>query len=337
MKLEVLELRLGYKLLSFLQGNGDLLDKIKGIRKSIATDLGIVIPQIRIKDDADIDPSSYQLLLKRSPIAVGKVQSNKLLAMGGFGGEKIDGEQVKEPVFGLDATWINNEQKEDALMKGFTVVDSPTIISTHISETIQKYAEEIITRQDIVDIIEKLKQDYPIVVEEAMKVTSSGMILTVCKQLLHEKIPIIDMLTVIESISDIAEYTKSPEILLEHVRARLFRLITDRFKGEDGVLHIMTLKPELEQHLSSKLKEEGGVTQLLLTIGEINNLVTNVQKMSEDIKSRGIDKIALVVDPVLRKRLSEIFEKFAVSIPVLSHAELDSSASFTIEGSVEAI
>lgn len=220
-------------------------------------------------------------------------------------------------------------------MKGFTVVDAPTIISTHISEIIRKHAEDIITRQDIVDIIDRLKKDFPIVVEEAMKVASYGSLLKVCKDLLHEKIPIIDMLTIIEAIADIAEFTKAPEILLEHVRAKLYRLITQKYKDSDGVLHIITIKPELEQHFISKLQDNHGASQLMLSIAEINNLVTKTKQLLDSVEKKGFSKIAMVVDPVLRKRVSEIYEKFGMVIPVLSHAELDSKANFAIEGTLE--
>ncbi len=120
--------------------------------------MGFIIPQIRISDDSNLSPNEYQLYLKRIPLAKGRVETNKLLAMGGVPNEKLKGIRVKEPVFNLDATWIDPKQKEDALMKGFTVVDAPTIISTHLSELIKKHAEDIITRQDIVDIIEGLKK-----------------------------------------------------------------------------------------------------------------------------------------------------------------------------------
>ena len=171
MKLEVLELKLGVRLLQLVQGNSELLDKIKAIRKTIASELGFVIPQIRISDDSNLGPNEYQLYLKRIPLAKGKIEVDKLLAMGGFGNEKLVGLKVKEPVFNLDATWISTDLKEEALMKGFKVVDAPTIISTHISEIIKRHAEDIITRQDIVDIVERLKKDFPIVIDEAMKVT----------------------------------------------------------------------------------------------------------------------------------------------------------------------
>jgi len=335
MKLEVLELKLGVRLLQLVQGNSELLDKIKAIRKNIASELGFIIPQIRISDDTSLEQNEYQFYLKRIPIVKGRIEVDKFLAMGGFGNEQINGIKVKEPVFNLDAVWILKELKEEALMKGFTVVDAPTIISTHISEIIKRHAEDIITRQDIVDIIERLKKDFPIVVEEAMKVTSYGSILKVCKDLLHEKIPIVDMLTIVEAIADVAEFTKAPDILLEHVRAKLYRLITQKFKDNDGVLHIVTIKPELEQQFISKLQEHHGASQLMLSIAEINNLVTKTKQLLDEVEKKGFSKITMVVDPVLRKRVSEIYEKFGLILPVLSHAELDSKANFAIEGTLE--
>jgi len=321
--------------LKLIRGDSELLDKIRGIRKSIAGELGFVIPQIRISDDVDLAPNEYSFHLKRIPIVNGKVEVDKLLAMGGIGKVKIEGRRVKEPVFGLEAIWITEDKKEEALMKGYTVVDAPTIVSTHISEIIKKHAEDIITRQDIVDIVEGLKKDFPVVIDEAMKVTSYGVLLKVCRDLLHEKIPIVDMLTIIEAIADIAEFTKAPDILLEHVRSKLFRLITQKFKGNDGMLHLVTIKPELEQRFISKLKEQHGVSQLMLSIGEINDLVTKTKELLEQIEAKGISKVSMVVDPLLRKRISEIYEKFGLEIAVLSHAELDSKANFSIEGSLE--
>ena len=335
MKLEVLELKLGARLLKLVQGNSELLDKIKGIRKTIAEDLGFVIPQIRISDDPNLAMDQYTFNLKRIPIATGEVQPNQLLAMGGIARAKLEGKKVKEPVFGLDATWIDVSKKDEALNKGFTVVDAPTIISTHLSEIIKRHAEDIITRQDIVNIIDRLKEDYPVIVEEAMKVTSYGSLLKVCKDLLHENIPLIDMITILEAMSDIAEHTKSPDIILEHVRSKLFRLITNKFTAPDGALHIITIKSELEQQFIGKLQEQHGISHLMLSINEINNLVTKTRDLVEEIEQRGVPLVSMIVDPSLRRRLAEIFEKFGLSIAVLSHAELDSKAEFTIEGTLE--
>jgi len=335
MKMEVLELKLGVRLLQLIRGDSELLDKIKGIRNTIAGELGFVIPQIRISDEPTLGTNEYSLYLKRIPISNGNVELNQLLAMGGIGRATIAGKKVKEPVFGLDATWISQDLKDEALQKGFTVVDAPTIISTHISETIKKHAEDIITRQDVVDVIERLKGDFPVVIEEAMKVTTYGVLLKVCKDLLHEKIPIIDMLTIIEAVADIAEVTKAPDIMLEQVRAKLFRLITNKFKSADGTLHIITIKGDLEQEFMGKLQEQHGVSHLMLSISEINNLVTKTRELITTLDEKGISQVSMVVDPSLRKRISEIFEKFGLSIAILSHSELDPRAEFSIEGTVE--
>jgi len=335
MKMEILELKLGPRLLSLIQGDSELLDKIKGIRNSIAAELGFVIPQIRITDASDLRMNEYSLNLKRIPLVNGEVELHSLLAMGGIGNAKLVGKHVKEPVFGLAATWISEDKKDEALSKGFTVVDAPTIISTHISETIKKHAEDIITRQDIVNIVDRLKENFPVVVDESMKITTYGTLLRICKDLLHEKIPIIDMITILESLADIGEVTKSPEILLEHVRSKLFRLITNKFKGDDGTLRIITIKPELEQDFISKLQEQHGVSHLLLSIAEINALVTKTKELIDSIEARGVSNVSMVVDPVLRKRVSEIYEKFGFEIAVLSHAELDTKAEFSIEGTLE--
>jgi flagellar biosynthesis protein FlhA len=335
MKLEVLELKLGAQLLRLVQDNNELLDKIKGIRNKIAGELGFVIPQIRISDDTALQMNEYSFNLKRIPIAKGNVELSKVLAMGGVAGAKLKGKAVKEPVFGLDATWIEPEQRDEALNRGFTVVDAPTIISTHLSELIKKHAEDIITRQDLVDIIERLKEDFPIIVEEAMKVTTYGSLLKVCKDLLHEGIPLVDMITILEAVSDIAELTKSPDILLEHVRSKLFRLITNKYTAADGAIHIITIRSDLEQDFIGKLQEQHGVSQLMLSIGEINNLVTKTRDLMNQIEEKGIAPVSMIVDPSLRRRVSEIFEKFGLSIAVLSHAELDAKAEFTIEGTLE--
>ncbi len=168
-----------------------------------------------------------------------------------------------------------------------------------------------------------------------MKLTSYGTLLKVCKDLLHEGIPIVDMLTIIEAVADIAEFTKAPDVLLEHVRSKLYRLITEKFKDRDGVLHLLTVKPEIEQQFIGKLQDTNGSSQLMISIAEINNLVTRTKDLIQVTEAKGFSKVAMVVDPVLRKRISEIYEKFGLSVPVLSHAELDSRANFAIEGTLE--
>jgi flagellar biosynthesis protein FlhA len=264
-----------------------------------------------------------------------KLEVGKMLAMGGLGNQQIDGIKVKEPVFELDAVWINEDLKDEALMKGFTVVDAETILSTHISEIIKQYASDILTRQDIVSLIDSLKTDYPIVVEEALKVISYGGILKVCKELLKEDIPIVDMLTIVETLADIGDYIKNIDILLEQVRARLYRLITQKYTENDGSVHLITIKSELEQKYLSIVQENPNLETLNLEMNDINSLVTQTRDAIELMSNNGITKYAVISDPLIRRKLYDIYERFGSNIPVLSHAELDSKANFVIEATVE--
>ncbi|MGE4399882.1 MAG: flagellar biosynthesis protein FlhA, partial [Campylobacterales bacterium] len=261
LKVELLELNVGYGLIRLADTNqgGDLLERIRGMRRKIALDFGFVMPQVRIRDNLQLSSNHYEVMLKGVPIGSGEIYPEKFLAMNsGLVTEEIQGINTKEPAFGLDATWIDPEEKEEALMKGYTVVDPSTVVATHMSELVKKHAEELLTRQDVLNLIEKLKKDYPAVVDDALKVASIGVIQRVLKQLLHEKIPIKDMLTIMESISDTAEYTKSIDVLVEQVRARLARVITSLYKSDDGTIKLLTFNNETEQRLLDKTRDQGG-------------------------------------------------------------------------------
>ena len=337
LKVELLELDIGYQLIKIADPNqgGDLLDRIKAMRKKIASEYGFLVPQIRIKDNLNLKPNEYQILLKGVEVARGEVYPDKYLAMATpMVIEEIDGIKVKEPAFGIDAIWIDEDKKEEALMNGYTVVDPSTVIVTHLSEIIKKYAEELLTRQDIQEILERLKRDYPAIVEDAMKVANIGLIQRVLKNLLHEKIPIKDMITILESIADLAEYTKNPDIITEQVRSALSRVITKLYTDEEGVLKLITFDASTEQYLMNKLKQQGEQKQFVLTVAEMNKLVEEVNNAASELLNKGIAPIVLIVDPLIRKPLAEILERFGVDVVVLSHNEIDPNAKFEVLGSI---
>lgn len=338
LKLEILELDLGYQLIKLAdpaQG-GDLLDRVKSMRRKIATDFGYLIPQVRIRDNLHLNPNHYQLLLKGIEIGNGEIYPDKFLAMdSGLAIEKIQGIPTKEPAFGLDALWIDARDKEDAIIKGYTAVDPATVISTHLSELIKKYSEELLTRQEVQSLVDKLQKDYPVVVADCLKVANIGLIQKVLKALLHEKIPIKDLLTILETISDIAEITKNVSIIVEQVRARLSRAITKLYKDENGVLKLLTFNAGTEQKLLDALRERDGVRDLILNIGQINTLVQVTSDEAAKLLHKGIAPVVLIVDPLLRKSLSDIFEKFGLEVVVLSHAEIDSNSKFEVMGTIE--
>ena len=338
LKVEMLELDLGYQLIKLADTSrgGDILERIRSMRRKIALDYGFLMPQVRIRDNLQLPPNTYQILLKGVEIGSGEVYADKFLAMNsGMATEEIEGIHTKEPAFGLDAIWIDADKKEDAIIKGYTVIDPATVISTHMSELVKKHAEDLLTRQEVQALLDKVKKDYPVVVEDALKVASLGLIQRVLKQLLHERVPIRDMLTILETIADVAEYTKNVDLIVEQVRARLSRVITGLYKDQEGRIKLLTLNAQTEQRLLDHLQESESGRQLLLNVGQINEVVERISDEAQKVLQKGVAPVILIVDPMLRKPLAEIFERFRLDIIVLSHAEIDPDAKFEVLGSVE--
>ncbi|WP_295042405.1 flagellar biosynthesis protein FlhA [Sulfuricurvum sp.] len=337
LKIEMLELTLGYQLIRLADSaqGGDLLERIRSMRRKIASDFGFLMPQVRIRDNLHLKPTQYEILLKGVSIGDGLIQPDRYLAMdSGMAMGEIEGEPTKEPAFGLDALWIDPSLKEDAIINGYTVVDPATVISTHMSELVKRHAEELLTRQETQSLIEKIKNDYPVVVDDLLKVANIGLIQRVFKALLHERIPLKDMITILETMADVAEYTKSVDIITEHVRAKLSRIITQLYTSPDGVIKLLTFDTMSEQMMLEKSQERDGGRQLLLNVGEINNLIQSTSQKATELLQKGISPIIVIVDPKLRRPLAEIYERFSLEIVTLSHAEIDSNAKFEVLGSI---
>jgi flagellar biosynthesis protein FlhA len=337
LKVEMLELTLGYQLIKLADNNqgGDLLERIRSMRRKIASDFGFLMPQVRIHDNLHLRPQQYQIFLKGIRIGEGEIQPDKFLAMdSGMAMGEINGEKTKDPAFGLDALWISPSDKEDAMNSGYTVVDPETVISTHMSELVKRNAEDLLTRQEVQTLIDKIKDSFPVIVDDVVKVASIGLIQRVLKALLHEKIPLKDMLTILETIADIAEFTKNVELITEQVRAKLSRVITQMYSSEDGVIKLLTFDTNTEQLLLQKSQEQDGVRNLMLNVGEINGLIQATSTKAADILKKGISPVIIIVDPILRRGLAEIFERFSLDVVILSHAEIDSSATFEVLGSI---
>ncbi len=337
LKVEMLELTLGYQLIRLAdkaQG-GDLLERIRSMRRKIAADFGFLMPQVRIRDNLHLKPQQYQILLKGISIGEGEIVPDKFLAMdSGMATGEIQGDATKEPAFGLDALWILPEQKEDAIINGYTVVDPATVISTHMSELVKQNAEDLLTRQEVQTLIEKIKDDFPVIVDDVQKVASIGLIQRILKALLHEKIPLKDMLTILETIADIAEFTKNVDVITEQVRAKLSRIITQMYAGEDGVIRLLTFDTSSEQLMLEKSQEQDGSRTLLLNVAEINALIQATSTKAAELLQKGVSPVVIIVDPQLRRGVAEILERFSLDVVTLSHAEIDSSATFEVMGSI---
>lgn len=333
LKVEVLELYLGYQLIKLadIKQNGDLIERIRGIRKKIAGDFGFLVPKIRIKDNLQLSPTHYEFLLKGVKIGEGEVMPDHFLAMDtGYVGSPIEGIPTKEPAFGMDALWIEAKDKEEAIIQGYTIIDPSTVISTHISELIKQYAPEFITKDEVKKLLSRLSDSYPAIIEEANKIPA-GTIRQVLQELLKEKIPIRDMLTILETITDLANAVQNNvSILVEQVRSRLSRSITNLFKPDDGILKLLIFSNETEAALIGKIKDNGTSPMLLLTIDETQKLKEAIEEAMIKTMQNGVSPVIFLVDSKLRRPLYDKMEQFKIEIVALSHTELDPNVNFEI-------
>lgn len=340
LKVEILELDLGYALLKLVDKTqkGDLIERIRTIRQKIASQYGFLMPQVRIRDNTQMNPNIYEIMLKGIKIGWFEIKPNSFMAMNsGIVVKEMEGEHVKEPSFDLDALWISTDKKAEALTNGYMIVDPAAIIATHLTELVKQYAEDMLTRQDVDKLLQSLKKDYPVVVDEALKNpnVTVGLIQRVLKALLHEKVPIKDMLTIIETISDLAEQTNDVDIIVEHVRSKLARTITSLYKTEDGVLKMVSIDSSSEQKMLSKLRDQNGKREFLLAPSDISYLVEETSNVAKEIVSRGVSPVVIIADPYLRKPLSEIYERFNLKVVVLSISEIDPNARFEILATIK--
>lgn len=343
LKVKILRVGLGYQLIKFAdpaQG-GELVNKIRQIRKSMATEYGILVPMVHLRDDLNLPPDEYQILLKEIEIGRGRIMADKYLAVsaGGFVGELPDGIPTKEPVFGLDAFWIDESKKEDAIIEGYTPIDGATVISTHIQELIKQYAEELLTRQEVHNLLGKLGQDYPVLAEE-IKGVGVGVIQHILKELLHEQIPIKDMLSIAEAIADgYPAYKGDLPTLTEYVRACLKRLITHNFQSDNGILRYFVLSPALEQFLLERLPDQQKMGQRLrLSPTESQSLLDALNVARQKSASLGaVPTIIGGIPMVLRKPLFIFIEQYGLgrSIVTLSVAEIDYQTKYEVLGAVD--
>lgn len=336
LKVEILEIYLGYGLIKLadVKQNGDLLERIRGMRKKIASDYGFLVPQIRIKDNLNLQLNDYEVLLKGIKIGQGSVMPDKFLAMdAGMVGTPIDGIPTKEPAFGIDALWIDVANKEDAIIQGYTVIDPATVVTTHMTELIKDYAEEFITKDAVKELISRHAKDYPVVIAESENIPT-GIIRIVLQMLLHEKIPIKDMPTILECITDTYPHLQDDIVsIVAQVRARLARTITEIFKSSDDKLKIFTLSIPTEQFLKGKIKEQPSGKSLLLHPSEAQKLVDAIHEESARIAQQNIIPV-LFVDYSIRYPLFRFLEDMRLDIVVLANTEIDQRATFEVLGTL---
>ncbi len=324
---DTLQLEVGYGLISIVdsQNKGDLLDRIQAVRKQFAQEFGIIVPPMSIKDNLQLKPGEYVLLTRGVETGRGELMVDHFLAMdpGGIS-DHIDGVATREPVFGLEATWIHENNKEIAQLSGYTVVDLPTVIATHITEIIRRHAHELIGRQEVQTLIEYVQKTHPKVVEEVIpKELTLGSVVRVLQNLLREQVPIKDLVSILETLADAATTSKDTDFLTEAVRTAQKRHITSRLLDDKGELPLMTFSRGIEEQLISAVQpgDKPGSTQFLVDPGLVKQLIPSLNSTVEKISSEGQTPI-LLVTPMIRHHVKKLLDRFLPQVVVLSHNEI---------------
>jgi len=336
LQVDPIEFEFGYGLIPLAdtgQG-GDLLDRIIMIRRQCALELGLVVPVIRIRDNIQLKPNEYVIKVKGNIVARGELLLNHYLAMSpGFDDDSIVGIETKEPAFGLPALWIDEVTKERAELAGYTVVDPPSVVATHLTEVIKKHAHELVGRQETKALIDNVKESYPALVDELIpSILSVGDVQKVLVKLLREKISIRDLVTIFETLADNGNYTKDPDVLTEYVRQALSRQITNQFTSGD-TLRVITVGPSLEKRIAESVQQTEQGSYLALDPMSTQQIY---QKLNEQVTRQiqsGQQPIVLA-SPTIRMYLRQIVERMMQDIPVLSYSELEPSVEVQSVGVV---
>jgi flagellar biosynthesis protein FlhA len=295
----------------------------------------MIIPSIRIKDNLELKPGGYSVKIKGIEVANADLMPDHFLAMDpGTVIEQIDGIQTTEPVFGLDAVWINEELKDDAQYNGYTVVDLSTIIATHLTEVLKTNLDELLGRQELVRIMDNFKQDYPKLVEDLIPdIAPLGTVLKVLQNLLREGISIRDMRTVLESLAEHGTIVKDPDNLTELVRESMFRTITEKVKGENGDVPLFTLDRTIEESIAQNLIQTEKGQQLSLDPKLTQTILASLNEKIEEATGMG-EKMVVLCSPVVRRHFKRLTEKFVPNLIVVSHNELSPEVNIRSLGTV---
>ncbi|MGU3469616.1 flagellar biosynthesis protein FlhA [Paenibacillus sp. D51F] len=332
-----IEFEFGYGLipLADTQQGGDLLDRIIMIRRQCALELGLVVPVIRIRDNIQLRPNEYIIKIKGNTVARGDLLLNHYLAMSpGFEDESIIGIETMEPAFGLPALWIDEATKERAEMSGYTVVDPPSVVATHLTEIIKRHAHELLGRQETKALIDNMREAYPALVEELIpSVMTIGDVQKVLAKLLKEKISIRDLVSIFETLADHGLYSKDTDILTEYARQALSRQITQQYSTGGTSMRVITVSPALEKKIAEAVQQSEHGSYLAMDPIATQQICNKVsEQVNRQIQS-GHQPVVLA-SPTIRMYLRQMIERVMGDIPVLSYSELEPSIEVQSIGTV---
>ncbi|WP_156289080.1 flagellar biosynthesis protein FlhA [Oceanobacillus salinisoli] len=327
LSMDQIEFEFGYALIPLADANqgGDLLDRIVMIRRQLALELGIVIPVVRIRDNIQLGPNEYNLKIKGNEVAAGEVLLDHYLAMapGIDEDDELDGVDTKEPAFGLPAKWISEELKDEAELSGYTVVDPPSVVSTHITEVIKQYAHTLLGRQETKQLVDHLKENYSILVEEVTpEPLSIGDIQKVLAKLLRENVSVRNLPVIFETLADFSKMTNDTELLGEYVRQSLSAQITKQYAGEDMSLSVVTVSGKVEKLIAEHVKQTEHGNYLSLDPEAQQTIISSVHEETEKLALQEETAIVLC-SPAIRMYLKQLLDRFLPQVVVLSYNELE--------------
>ena len=336
--IDPLGLEVGYGLISLVDTSqgGELLQRIKMLRKQLALEMGFVMPAIHIRDNLQLKPNEYSFLMKGVEIARGELMpGHHLVIMSEDKGPKIRGIETKEPAFGLPAVWIPEREKESIQAKGMIVVDPATVVTTHVTELVKSHADELLGRQEVQTMLDQLAQTYPKVVEELVpKVVPLGVLQKVLQRLLRERISVRNLMTIIEMLADYISITKNVDILTGYVRQALSRVITKQYEDAEGNINVMMVSPEIEDIINRSIQHTEYESFVSPDPNVVRQMVGNLQNSVSTFTAQGLQPIVLC-SPAVRIHLRNILERFFPNMVVLSHNEISREASIRSLGMVE--
>ncbi|MGV2620071.1 UNVERIFIED_CONTAM: flagellar biosynthesis protein FlhA [Halobacillus marinus] len=326
--MDPIEFEFGYALIPIADTSqgGDLLDRIVMIRRQLAIELGIVIPVVRIRDNIQLGPNEYRLKIKGNQVAEGELLLDHFLAMSPEGDDGIEGIDTNEPAFGLPAKWITEEQKDEAELSGYTVVDPPSVVSTHITEVIKQQAHNLLGRQETQQLIDHLKDSYPILVNEVTpEPLSVGDIQKVLSKLLRENVSVKNLPIIFETLADFGKMTSDTDLLAEYARQALSAQITGQYRSADNQVKVITVSGKVEKMIAESIQQTEHGSYLAL---DPDSQQAIIQSIAEQVEQMSLQEETAIIlcSPAVRMYVKQLLDRFLPQVVVLSYNELEPSA-----------
>jgi flagellar biosynthesis protein FlhA len=328
LEVDRVSVHVGVRLIGMVDPRKDstIFDRIGALRRKFAQELGIILPLVRLRDNINLEPTSYEIRIAEMPVAKGRLEPEMFLAMDpGTVQSKVEGMETTEPVYGLPALWIKPENKEKAELNGYTVIDPESVFITHLSETLRKHADDMLTRQDVQLLIDRLRKTQPSLVGEVVgadREVSIGLLQRLLKNIVKDCIPIRELTAILESLAEHASKTKNVAVLTEMVRKRLSRTITELHKNADGKILAITLEPALEHQMTSTMQQDGDGLSLALPTEMAMDIGRAVAQAWKQVMDAGHEGVVLLCDSRLRSSLADMLSRTVPLMPVVAYDEI---------------